>query len=218
MIREYGAAVLVAVAVALLIRLFVVEAYRIPSSTMRPTLEAGDTIFVDKWTFGIRLPGNGKELIPGRDPRRGEVVVFSSPDSPDHDYVKRVLAVEGDRVQIKRGELIVNGRNATLPKPTKDSLCGKERLDDTEYPVCWEQPVVDDFGPVKVPKKHVFVLGDYRSKESGPPKKGSWGMVPVQFIKAKPRWIWMSVEPPRFGGYTSWFSRIRFERMFEPIE
>src|SRR5262245_52071128 len=108
LLRDYGITVLLAVAAALLIRYSLIEAYRIPTSAMRPALEPGDTIFVSKSRFELRLPGVSKPLSEGAPPERGEVVLFSMVD-PDpekgerHDFIKRVIGIPGDTVQLKRG-------------------------------------------------------------------------------------------------------------------
>src|SRR6476646_4023800 len=119
-IKQYGGAVIAAVIVALFIRFFVIEAYRIPSTSMRPTLEPGDTIFVSKWPFGLRFPWSTDAFTKGRAPTRGEVVVFSSPYEPERDYIKRVVAIPGDTVEMKRGHVILNGKDLTLPTGKND--------------------------------------------------------------------------------------------------
>src|SRR5687767_14523778 len=101
LIRDYGGAILVAVAVALASRFFGIEAYRIPSPAMRPTLEPGDTIFVSKSAFGLRFPGAAAPFTGGRPPARGEIVVYSPPIDPGRDYIKRVIGLPGDSVELR---------------------------------------------------------------------------------------------------------------------
>jgi signal peptidase I len=112
-LKDYGGAVLAAVIVALCIRFFVIEAYRIPSTSMHPTLEAGDTIFVAKWPFGLRFPWSDEKTTEGRQPRHGDVVVYSMPGDTSRDYIKRVMALPGDRVQLQHGHFILNGQETT---------------------------------------------------------------------------------------------------------
>src|SRR4051812_44284119 len=120
--RDYGATILAAVGVALLIRFFVIEAYRIPSPAMKPTLEPGDTIFVAKWPFGLRMPGFSQPLTSGKLPARGDVVVFSPPLEPRRDYIKRVLGLPGDLVSVKKGQAFLNGATLRV-NPAATSLC-----------------------------------------------------------------------------------------------
>ena len=220
LIRDYSVAIIAAVAVALFIRFFIIEAYRIPSIAMKPTLEPGDVIFVAKWPFGLRAPGAAERFTSGRLPHYGEVVVFSLPNDPGRDYIKRVIALPGDTVEVHDGRFTLNGQIRTLPAD-RNAICGKETtpLDGKHtYGVCWEPPVMENFGPEKVPADHVFVLGDLRSQATDIRKAKSWGMIPLNSVKAVAMWIWLSIEPPGQGAQGSWFSRIRFERMMRGIE
>jgi signal peptidase I len=220
LLRDYGIAISVAIVVALMIRFFVLEAYRIPSPAMKPTLEPGDTIFVAKWPFGMRLPGSAA-LTAGRLPRLGEIVVFSFPEEPRRDYIKRVLGLPGDTVAIKAGHVSLNGQTLAVPGEKPTAPCGHERLSDgSSYEVCWEPPALSDFGPEKVADGQVFVLGDLRSQGTGDTKnRKTWGLVPAASIKGKAMWIWLSVEPQAFdkGMTTGWFPAFRFDRMFRAI-
>jgi signal peptidase I len=218
--RDYGATILVAVVVALLIRFFLFEAYRIPSQAMRPTLEPGDTIFVQKWPFGMRLPWRDEPIRKGRTPFHGEVVVFASQEKPKIHYIKRVIGLPGDTVEMKKGQISLNGEPLTVGSP-RQSSCGQERLGSSagsiRYSVCWEPPLIDDFGPEKVPEGHVFVVGDYRSQSISDRKQKTWGMVPISSLKGKATWIWLSIRPNETGA-SSLFPQFRFDRMFRRIQ
>ncbi len=205
-LKHYGFAVLIAVFLALFIRFFLIEAYRIPVVAMRPTLEAGDTIFVSKWDFGIFK----------RKPRYGEVILFSPPEDPGVDYIKRVVGLSGDTVEIKNGKVILNSQVLEVPTSTQ-SICGKEKILETVYPVCWEPPLIEDREPLKIPQDSIFVLADLRTQLPGKAKRG-WRVIPLSSLKGKPRWIWLSITPSLRSGESSWFSRIRFERMFRDIQ
>lgn len=224
--RDYGGAILIAVFAALGIRSFVLEAYRIPSSAMRPSLEPGDTIFVLKYPYGIRNPWTTRQVTDGRAPERGEVVIYSSSggiEGGERDFIKRVVGMPGDRIEFKRGRLWINGRDVSAGS-ANDAACGNETLEsggggDTKagpsYQVCWEPPLLaDSTEPILVPADSYFVLGDLRSRstEGTKPSRVSWGgLIQRSQLKGKAAWIWLSVEPS--GG----FSRIRFERMFKRI-
>ena len=108
--REYADSIGVAVLVALLLRAFVVEAFKIPSSSMIPTLEVGDHIFVNKFIYGLRIPFTTIKFFEFRKPKRGEVIVFIYPVQPEKDFIKRIVAVEGDRVEVRKDRVFVNGQ------------------------------------------------------------------------------------------------------------
>jgi signal peptidase I len=216
-LRDYGGAVLAAVFVALLIRFFVVEAYLIPSSSMKPTLLPGDTIFVKKFPFGLKIPSMTRKLTHGRAPKYGEIVVFSPPNDPARDYIKRVVALSGDTVEVAHGHLLLNGKDTTT-EMGKSSTCGLEKQGDVEHGVCWEPPVLANYGPEKVPEGYVFLLGDLRSQTPETRKPVGWGMIPVSALEASAAVVWLSIEPPSLGSPdTSLFSRIRFDRIMHEI-
>ena len=108
--REYIESIAIAVLIALFLRAFVVEAFKIPSGSMIPTLQVGDHIFVNKFIYGIRIPFTNIKFGMGyRKPKRGEVIVFIYPKEPDKDFIKRIVGIEGDTVEIRDGQAIVNG-------------------------------------------------------------------------------------------------------------
>lgn len=109
-IREYAESIAIAVIIALLLRAFVVEAFKIPSSSMIPTMEIGDHIFVNKFLYGVRIPYTRTKFLEIRKPRRGEVIVFMNPCTPEKDFIKRVVAVAGDTVEVRCNLLYVNGK------------------------------------------------------------------------------------------------------------
>lgn len=108
-LREYGESIAIAIAVALLLRAFVVEAFKIPSRSMVPTLAVGDHIFVNKFAFGPTIPWTHKRILSRLPPNRGDVVVFQFPEHPDQDFIKRVVAIPGDHLEAVDGRPIING-------------------------------------------------------------------------------------------------------------
>lgn len=108
-VREYAEALLMAVFLAFVIRSFAIEPYKIPSKSMVPTLMVGDHIFVNKFTYGFRFPGTTKWIAEFGEPKRGEVIIFIYPEDKRLDFIKRVVGVPGDFIQMKKGELFVNG-------------------------------------------------------------------------------------------------------------
>jgi len=212
-LRDYGATVVVAVSLALTIRTFIVEAYRIPTSAMKPTLLSGDTIFVAKWPFWIQK---------GHLPKRGEIIIFSGTDSTgvnSLDYIRRVIGLPGDQVALQKGALILNGKKLEDSAGSTQS-CFKEKLPEgKQYSICRDAPLMEDFGPEKVPEASVFVLGDSRSSPEDKKKRKSYGMVPVSSLKGQVLWLWLSITPPLDSeAPSSWIPRFRLERMFQRIE
>jgi signal peptidase I len=216
LIRDYAGTVLGAVAIAFLIRVYIIEAYRIPTLAMRPTLEPGDTVFVAKWPLGT-------QLLASSDLKRGDVILFRNDDPSARDYIKRIVATEGETVEIRKGQLWINGKQLAETVGNHGN-CGTEMLPDGKTSgVCYEPPVPDDLGPVQVPSNSYFVLGDFRSlSQMDPTLKGkSWGIVFKSWIKGKALWLWLSVEPPtpsEAGSSSGKFPKLRFERMFRRIQ
>ncbi|MBL7717023.1 MAG: signal peptidase I [Bdellovibrionales bacterium] len=216
--RDYGGAIFLAVLVSWVIRSFGIEAYRIPSSSMRPTLEPGDTVFVAKYPFGFRNPWNGNRVSKGRAPDLGEVVVFSAPSDPDRDTLKRVVGIAGDRIKVQGGRVFRNGVDQSVQAQVAAGACGKEKAGTVTFEVCHEPPLLEVSEEVVVPEGQVFVLGDLRSRPSDPLTFHSSGLVPVANMKGRAMWIWISIEPSTQGGSGTGFSRIRFDRMLRKLE
>lgn len=178
--REYAEAIIVALVLALIIRTFIVQAFKIPSGSMEPTLEIGDHILVNKFIFGIKIPLTSVNLFPWEKPQRGDVIVFIYPLEPDKDFIKRVIGVPGDTVRIVNRKLYING--VEVPDP---HAVYKE---DVVLP--GEAQKRDNFGPVTVPKEALFVLGDNRDRSLD---SRFWGFVPLGDVKGKAfiiYWSW----------------------------
>ena len=133
-LREYTESIGVAIVIALLLRAFVIEAFKIPSSSMYPTLEIGDHIFVSKFLYGVRIPFSEKKIFQVRPPKRGEVAVFLWPCNYERDYIKRIVAVAGDTVEVRCDVLYVNGKAvpSTLVNP-HDSFVDGETMPVSRY-------------------------------------------------------------------------------------
>jgi signal peptidase I len=224
-LREYTESIAVAVLIALFLRAFVVEAFKIPSGSMIPTLQVGDHIFVNKFIYGIRLPWtNIKFGMTYRKPRRGEVIVFIYPREPDKDFIKRIVAVEGDTVEVRDNQLYVNEQ--PVPRQHIDGDCKYEDYEEAtgrwEERRCeeWQETldgntyttIYDKNGPTHssraqhVPPNSVFVMGDNRDNSHD---SRFWGFVPFDLIKGKAMVIWWSSGEPE-----GW---IRIARMFKLV-
>ncbi|MFW5989052.1 MAG: signal peptidase I [Desulfosudaceae bacterium] len=158
--RENAEAVLVAVLLALLIRTFLVQAFKIPSGSMKPTLAVGDHILVNKLAYGLDIPFFNFPVIPGDEPERGDIVVFKYPEDPRKDYIKRVIGVEGDIISIQDKQVYVN----QTPLSEKYVIHTDSRV----------APVRDNKEPVRVPPGKLFVMGDNRDNSHD---SRFWGFV-----------------------------------------
>jgi signal peptidase I len=180
--REYAEAIIVALALALFIRTFVVQAFKIPSGSMEPTLEIGDHILVNKFIYGVKIPFTSIQLFPLEKPQRGDVLVFIYPLDPSKDFIKRVVALEGDTVKMVNKKIFING--AEVPDP--------HAVYAEESALSGEGQKRDNFGPVTVPKGALFVLGDNRDRSLD---SRFWGFVPLEDVRGKAfiiYWSWDS--------------------------
>ena len=182
-IREYIEAFAVAIVLALIIRTFVVQAFKIPSGSMEPTLLVGDHILVNKFIYGEHIPFTDTKILDFRDPKRGEIIVFVYPKDESKDFIKRVIGVEGDTIEIKDKKLFINGQSF-----------------DDSYGYFKDNAVIpghvqprDNFGPVTVPEDSLFVMGDNRDRSAD---SRFWGFVRLNQVKGKAFLIYWS-----WGGF-----------------
>lgn len=169
-IREYAESIIIAVVLALIIRTFVVQAFKIPSGSMEDTLAIGDHILVNKFIYGTKIPWTSTRLLKIRDPRRGDVIVFEYPEDPSKDFIKRVIGTPGDVVEEINKEIYVNGKPYVNPHEVHKE---KEIIPKEQNPR-------DNFGPVKVPENSYFVMGDNRDRSYD---SRFWGFVKNDKIK-----------------------------------
>ncbi len=206
--RESFESIAWAVLVALLLRSFVVEAFKIPSGSMIPTLAIGDQIFVNKYIYGVRVPFTSIRVVEFARPKHGEVVVFMVPREPREDYIKRVIGLPGDEILIKRGQIFLNGKpvlreakgkvtevdrdGVSGPWHTFDAYAFEETLGEHTYTVLQDSNVSTghgDYGPVIVPEDHIFVMGDNRDHSFD---SRSWGTVPMENVLGRSLFVWWS--------------------------
>ena len=222
---EYSISFFPVILIVFTLRSFLVEPFKIPSSSMVPTLLVGDFILVNKYTYGIRLPVANKKIVALGNPVRGDVMVFRFPDDPSLDYIKRVVGVPGDRIEYRNKRLSVNG----TPVPVKqvDDYLSKERmqfskrfvetLNGTEHEILLDEDAPASMSPGRafpfagncnynsnglactVPPGHYFMMGDNRDNSSD---SRVWGFVPDENIVGKAFFIWLNLnELGRFGGF-----------------
>jgi signal peptidase I len=199
---DYARAFFPVLAIVLVLRSFVAEPFRIPSSSMMPTLLIGDFILVNKFTYGLRLPISNRKFIEIGEPERGDVVVFRPPHHPDQDWIKRVIGLPGDTIAYHDNTVYVNGE--PLPYDRIGTYQGKGRgaemtgasLLDEELPGHRHQvlevdnlPFVDPGeGEWRVPTGHYFVMGDNRDRSDD---SRFWQFLPERQLRGKAFLIWM---------------------------
>ena len=193
-LRENIEAIAIAILLALFIRTFVVQAFKIPSGSMKETLQIGDHILVNKFIYGIKIPFVQKTIIPIKEPRKDDIIVFKYPENPKLDFIKRVVGVEGDIIEIRNKKLYVN-----------------DELIEREYAIYTDPHIIpavynkrDNFEPVIVPPDSLFVMGDNRdnSKDSR-----FWGFVNLKAVKGKAfmiYWSWNKNNSQTLLNYVRW--------------
>ncbi|MDR1857239.1 MAG: signal peptidase I [Desulfovibrio sp.] len=193
LLLEYAEALFFALLIALFIRTFVVQAFKIPSESMRETLLVGDQLLGNKFVYGIKIPFTHKYVYKGVDPKFQDIVIFEYPNDPDTDFIKRVIGVPGDRIELRNKQLYRNG------KPVEEPYVHYTSQVNTE-------PVRDNFGPVEVPPGKFFVMGDNRDNSLD---SRFWGFLDRSAIRAKAwriYWSWLG------------FSDIRWSRLGNAVQ
>lgn len=191
--REYGEALFVALILAMVIRTFVVQAFKIPSESMVKTLLVGDHLLASKFSYGIKIPFTRSYIYKGEDPVKGDIIIFEYPNDPSVDYIKRIVGTPGDTIEVRNKQLFRNG------EPVKESFIRFTEPDRI-------QPVRDNFGPVTVPADKYFVMGDNRDNSMD---SRFWGFVDRSAIRAKAWRIYWS-----WGG----LGDIRWDRIGKAVE
>lgn len=178
-VREYAETLIIALAIALFVRTFVVQAFKIPSSSMEPTLLVGDHILVNKFIYGIRIPVIGEKILPFSTPQRGDVIVFIYPGDRSKDFIKRVIGLPGDTVEFKDRTIYINDRLIEDPWGVYKS-----------HNPSWRSSAADTYGPQVVPPGALFVMGDNRDNSQD---SRYWGFVPLDDVLGKAfimYWSW----------------------------
>lgn len=224
-VREYAEAIIVAMLLAFAIRIFVVQAFKIPSGSMIPTLLIGDHILVNKMAYGLQWPTDCKlewtgpinlapkhwrlpvncyssaTIIPFGTPQRGDIIVFRFPDDEEKDFIKRIVGLPGDRVQIRNKVVYVNG--APLEDKPYTQRIDPGLIDGTVSPR-------DNFGPVTIPEDSYFMMGDNRDQSLD---SRFWGYVRAEKIRGRAFRIYWS-----WSGDGKWSEWVRWERLGKAIQ
>jgi signal peptidase I len=215
--KEWVEPFLIAGIVALFIRQFVVEAFKIPSGSMKPTLTIGDHLLVNKFVYGPRVPFTDTRLFNGQEPKRGEIIVFKYPEDEKKDFIKRVVGLPGDKLEVKKGKLFINDQPVPVAEngdyTDKEQRFGRdydikaklmeEQLGDVTHKIQYLRDQSDyDFRAVLVPKDSVFVMGDNRDNSQD---SRFWGFVKYNKILGRALIIYWS-----WDGDGRW---VRWERL-----
>jgi signal peptidase I len=182
-VREYFESLVIAVSLALFVRTFVFQAFKIPTGSMEPNLLVGDHLIVNKMVFAPTATGFERAILPHRDIHRGDVIVFKFPQDPARDFIKRVIGLPGDQLELRRKKIYVNGKELSEPyvhfivplSPESD-----KRSDDLR----------EEYGPVSVPADQYFMMGDNRDNSQD---SRYWGFMPASYVKGQALFIYFSV-------------------------
>jgi signal peptidase I len=183
-VREYFESIIVAVILALFIRTFVVQAFKIPTGSMEPNLLVGDHLLVNKFVFAPTASDAERVVLPMRDIRRGDVVVFKFPEEPERDFIKRVIGLPGDTIELRQRQLSVNGQK--VDEPYAHYLFPQGEGDESTV-----YDVRERYGPVTVPPEHYFMMGDNRDNSQD---SRYWGFLPAHYVKGRALMIYWSFE------------------------
>jgi signal peptidase I len=224
-LREYFESIVIAVILALFIRTFIVQAFKIPTGSMEENLLIGDHLLVNKFVFGPTASSLERALLPVGTVRRDDVVVFKYPEEPDRDFIKRVIGLPGETVEVREKKVYINGR--PLDEPYAHYL--QPTSTPSEFREVTSFDVRDRYGPVTVPPSQYFVMGDNRDNSQD---SRYWGFLPREYIKGKALVIYWSYEAGRedyqdesagatlkgLGSvFVHFFARTRWDRMFHQI-
>ena len=182
-LREYAESLIIAVVLALFVRTWVFQAFKIPTGSMEPNLLVGDHLIVNKMIFSPAVTGLERALLPHREIRRGDVIVFKYPEEPERDFIKRVIGLPGDRLELRRKTIYINGEPVVEPYAhltAPASEAGGATDDLREY-----------YGPVTVPARQYFMMGDNRDNSQD---SRYWGFLPAHYVKGKALFIYFSFE------------------------
>ena len=215
-LREYFESIVVAVILALFVRTFVFQAFKIPTGSMKPNLLVGDHLLVNKFIFAPTASSIERMLLPMRAVERGDVLVFKFPEEPDRDFIKRVIGLPGDTLELRNQTILINGM--PLVEPYTHYLLPPAAQGDTEA-----LDLRRKYGPVTVPPAHYFMMGDNRDDSQD---SRYWGFMPASYVKGRALFIYWSFETPEDGsapqGGPLWmlthvFSGTRWGRLLHQI-
>ena len=208
--REYFESICVAVILALFVRTFVVQAFKIPTGSMENNLLIGDHLLVNKFVFAPTLTSLERTLLPIDPIRRGDIIVFKYPEQPDRDFIKRVVGMPGETIELRNKKVYVNGTlleepyvHYIFPPDPEDNGSSARDLPDFD--------VTRTYGPVTVPDRHYFMMGDNRDNSQD---SRYWGFLPEEYVKGKALFVYFSFGDDSSAAGTL---NVRWNRLFHQI-
>jgi signal peptidase I len=189
-LRDYTETILICVIFVIFSRAFVFQQSKIPSGSMMDTLLVGDYIMVNRFIYSSNSFGWEEKILPHRPLRRGDVVVFKWPQEPEVDYIKRVVGLPGDTIEVREGYLYVNG----------------QRINEPYVQESYRKKNIKPHGPEIVGPGHYFMMGDHRNESSD---SREWGQVPRELIKGRALLIWWSYDEHKTSAYMSFSERMK---------
>ncbi|HEY7500280.1 MAG TPA: signal peptidase I [Vicinamibacterales bacterium] len=203
-VREYFEAIVTAVILALFVRTWVVQAFKIPTGSMENNLLIGDHLLVNKFLYGPTMSAIDRAILPVRDIRRGDIVVFKYPEEPQRDFIKRVIGLPGDKLEVRAKKVYINGE--PLTEPYVHFLTAVSEASEVT-----SKDVLEHYGPITVPADQYFMMGDNRDNSQD---SRYWGYLPRHYVKGKALMIYWSYEGDGIG---SIFTRVRWDRLLHQI-
>ena len=194
--REYTESLIIAVVLALFVRTFVFQAFKIPTGSMEPNLLVGDHLIVNKMIFAPTATSAERAIMPRREVRRGDTVVFKYPEEPERDFIKRVIGLPGDRLELRSKVLYINDQ------PLQESYAHyamPAAADDFGA----SGDLRESYGPVTVPQGQYFMMGDNRDNSED---SRYWGFLPASYVKGNALFIYFSFD-----------SGLRWERLLNRV-
>ena len=203
--REYFESICVAVILALFVRTFIVQAFKIPTGSMENNLLIGDHLLVNKFVFAPTLTGAEDVLLPIDPIQRGDIIVFKYPEEPDRDFIKRVIGLPSETVEVRNKRVYINDQ--PLDEPYVKYLVPPDENGPSHFDVRVQ------YGPVIVPPGHYFMMGDNRDNSED---SRYWGFLPRDYVKGKALFVYFSFGDSG-GGLANLITTIRWTRMFHQI-
>ena len=203
-VREYFESIVIAVILALFVRTWVVQAFKIPTGSMENNLLIGDHLLVNKFVFAPNASGLERAVLPVREVRRGDIAVFKYPEEPERDFIKRVIGLPGETLELRAKKVYINGK--PLDEPYVHFLTAASAFSEVT-----SSDVQVNYGPVTVPQDQFFVMGDNRDNSQD---SRYWGFLPRGHLKGKALMIYWSYEGDDLG---SIFTNVRWERLLHQI-
>ena len=203
--REYFELIAETAVFVFFVMTFVVQAFQIPTGSMEPTLLVGDFLLVNKLVYDNGTPAVDRALLPRRPIKRGDIIVFKYPNELSKDYVKRVIGLPGEKLEIRDKQVFINDRPLAEPYKVHSDFQVYAKNGYYNY----EDAIRDNFGPITIPSGHLFGMGDNRDQSSD---SRYWGFIPLSYVKGRPWLIYFSYEAER-DAYLKTSARDRLKKL-----